>query len=233
MSEDSAVTPSWAEVILRAMDSRLCELHVALPGRVETYNPATQTADVKPMIRSTVRRDGTDELIVEELPVIPSVPVLFPRAGSFFVSLPVKPGHFGMLVFNERSIDRFRALGADEPPGDNRCHALAGATFLPCALTPSSAKLADAHADNLVVGRDGGSAIHIRPDDEIHLGSDGAAEKVVTEATLKTELKTLMTAAAAAAVPGDGGKVAFQSVETALGIPATSLGGSEVVKGDV
>ena len=223
MSDDDDITPSWADVILRAMDSRLCELHVALPGRVETYDPATQTADVKPMIQNVVREEAGTELVPEELPVVPTVPVLFPRAGAFFVSLPVKPGDFGMLVFNERSIDRFRAIGEDDPPGDNRCHSLAGATFLPCALVPSKQKLADAHPDNLVVGRDGGSAIHIRPDDEIHMPGDNASDVMALVSTVQQIIDAV---AATVIVPGDGGA----ALKTA--ISAVILAGSSSVRAD-
>ena len=223
MSEDQSTTPTWADVILRALDSRLCEVHVALPGRVESYDPAKQTADVKPVVKSPIRKEGGTELLSEELPVVPSVPVLFPRAGEFFVSLPVKAGHFGLLVFNDFSIDRFRALGEDAAPGDSRCHTLTGAVFLPVALTPSAQKLADAHADNLVVGRDGGSAIHIRPDDEIHMPGDGASDVMALVSTVQQIIDAV---AATVIVPGDGGA----ALKTA--ISAVILAGSSKVRAD-
>lgn len=192
---DDAETPTWEQIIQEAMDDRLLDVHVALPGKVaKVYDDKPTRVDVKPMIRAVLEEEDTGEFVDEELPVIPSVPVTALRAGDFFVSMPIKVGDTGQLLFNERSIDRFRATGEDVPPGDNRMHSLNGAVFIPTGLGKSADDLADAHPDNLVVGRDGGCAIHIRPDDQIHLGSDGAADFVALAALVTTQLAAIASA---------------------------------------
>jgi hypothetical protein len=86
------------------MTSRLRELHTALPCRVESYNASKQTADVLPMIKRQVP-DGDGGYTLEDLPVLPNVPVAFPRGGGgFFMSFPLQKGDFVFVVFSERAI---------------------------------------------------------------------------------------------------------------------------------
>ena len=63
------------------MDSRIDEIHTAMPGKVVSFNSTRNTVDVQPQFRqSTERADGTFE--VEDLPVIPDVPIAWPRGGG-------------------------------------------------------------------------------------------------------------------------------------------------------
>ena len=131
-----ADTPTMAEVIRRALEDRVNDINVALPGRVESFNKNNQTADIKPLIRRVIRtRKGAP--IEEELPVIPNIPVVFPRAGGYIITLPVQVGDTGQIIVNQRNIDRWREVGgADVNPGDQRCHDLSAAVFYP-GLSPS------------------------------------------------------------------------------------------------
>src|SRR5207253_7611028 len=80
-------SPTLSEVLRVALDARLADLHVSLPGRVERYNPNTKLADVKPLLQSTIIDEEDNEQLVS-LPVIPNVPVVFQGAGGFRVTFP-------------------------------------------------------------------------------------------------------------------------------------------------
>lgn len=150
-------SPSLEEVLRMATHQALFEVHTALPGKVEKYDEKTQKADVKPLLKRTVINDDGTELS-ESLPVISDVPVLFPRAGGFFISFPVQPGDFVLLVFCERSIDKFTAgTGGEVDPVDLRMHDLSDAVALP-AFYPFSRPIKDANPDDLVLGQDAGGA---------------------------------------------------------------------------
>ena len=129
MSE--AITPpTLTEVIREALDARLESVRVAMPGIVQAYNAATQSADVLPSVRGSVLEvDGS--LTPEALPVIPDVPVMFPRAGGFFLSFPLIPGDSVLLVFSESDLGEWRRVGSVVDPGDTRRHTLAGAIAIP------------------------------------------------------------------------------------------------------
>jgi hypothetical protein len=197
-------TPTLAELIRNSFDFYLEDVHTCLPGRVEKYDPAEQRADVQPMIqRRLVAEDGQE--ILESLPQIPEVPVAFPRSGEFFVSFPIKQDDLGILVFSERSMELYLEGQADKAGGDDpvdyRKHDLTDAFFLPGGY-PWKKSLVDAHADNLVVGKDGGLQTHYKSS-EIALGEENPIEKVLlgtvfraNQATLDTALNTGWTALA-------------------------------------
>lgn len=198
------------------MTSRLRELHTALPCRVESYNASKQTADVLPMIKRQVP-DGDGGYTLEDLPVLPNVPVAFPRGGGgFFMSFPLQKGDFVFVVFSERAIGAWRQKGQSTTPGDLRMHSLAGAVALPC-LYPSDDALDDAHASNMVLGKDGtdGAQIEITST-EVHLGS-GATKKAARGGDTLTSSSGLASWAQAVetAITGLGGSVAPTFASTA------------------
>jgi len=151
------ITP--AETYRRILDARLADLHTALPGRVRSYDAATQTADIEPMIKRGVPTGGEeDEVVLETLPVLPSVPVLFPSGGQCFVTFPLSVGDPVLLVFSERDTSQFRATGAVSDPGVPTMHGLSGAVAIPCAFGPRSAAMSGVSSTDLVLGRQSGLA---------------------------------------------------------------------------
>lgn len=179
-------TPELEDVIRLALDNFQSSFHVALPGRIESYDESTQTANVKPLLKNSfVDADGVD--VVEDLPVINSVPVQFMRGGGFFLSFPIVKGDHVLLVFNERSIDKFQTgTGDDTDPVDTRMNNLSDAVAIP-GFYPDSKALGDAHPSNTVLGKDGGTQIHVA-DGKIELGAEASADKVSLDSKLQVEL---------------------------------------------
>ena len=164
-------TPEWEDVIRAALESRLLDVHTAIPARAEADREGG-VVPVKPLVRR-VLEDERGKLVEESLPVLPSVPVASFRAGGMFVSLPVKKGDHGLLVFSEAAIDRYRATGQEGSPGDVRRHGLSGAVFWPGGIVPTEDTPTDEHADNLVIGLDEDNAqIHITPSGSVIVGQD-------------------------------------------------------------
>ena len=184
-------SPSLPELIRMAIARALADVHVSLPGSVQAYDPATQRADVQPLLRRTlVASDGT-ELAAETLPILMDVPVVFPRGGGGFVSWPLAKGDLVHVVFVEASIDQWLdGDGELTTPSDFRRHSLSDAVAYP-GLYPRGRALADAHAENLVWGFDGGAQVHVRPDGEVHLASNEAADYVALAQLVKDEITAL------------------------------------------
>ncbi len=134
------------------------DLHVALPGRVESYDATTQTVVVQPMLKRVGR--GVDDVReVDTHPAIPDVPVAFPGAGAWFVTFPLAKGDTGLLVFCEADLSPWRATSQNSDPLDDGRHTLAGAVFVP-GLRASAGTL-PARPDHMVLGKVGGAEIHI------------------------------------------------------------------------
>jgi hypothetical protein len=184
-------SPGLASVISEAMRTQLVDVHTALPGRVESYDGSRQVADVKPMLRRVIRRENM-ERVSEELPVLPCVPVLWPRGGGAFISLPLQAGDFGFLLFAEYSLDRFRSTGDDVDPGDERRHDLANAVFLPCGPFPSSQTISDTSGSEVRIGIDEDYVIGISAS-EAKLPHD-ATEFLARADRVLSELNSIKTA---------------------------------------
>ena len=187
-------TPDLAEVLRVAMDNRLSDLHVALPGRVEKYDLAQQSADIKPLIKRAFQTaDGVE--VLEALPVIPQVPIVFPRAGGFFISLPVKKGDLVTLLFCERSIDKYtKGTGKDTDPVDLRQHEMIDAVAFP-GFYPFSEAIEEASESDMVIGYDGGMQMTIDDAGAMALAAVGAAKQAVALATkTESELSKIQTA---------------------------------------
>lgn len=200
--------------------------HVAYPGRVQSYDATTQTADVVPLIRQQVPQpDGSYAL--EELPVLPCVPVVFPRTVGHFLAFQIRAGDTVQLLCNTSAIGHWRVGDGDVcDPGDLRRQHLAHAVAVP-GLYTAGRKLAHAPTgnDELVIGADAdsGTRITIRTngsvliaqggttvaaidaDGTVHIG--GAAGEFVALANLVSSNLTTLKAAisGAAVVPNDGG----------------------------
>lgn len=159
MSVDSR-TPTLEEVIRTAFLRLTDGVHTSLPGRIESYDSSSQKADIKPLIKNVlVPVDGPE--IVEELPVLPDVPVIFPRSGRFFISLDLQPGDMVLLVFIERSIDRWsQGQGDDTNPIDLRRFSLADAVAIP-GLFPFPRALHSSSTDGVKLGEDAVNGIRL------------------------------------------------------------------------
>lgn len=182
-------TPSLAQLLKLAIDNRLLDVHTALIGRIEKYDASSQLADIQPVLRRAIKtHEGINQ---EDLPLLVDVPVIFPRAGSFFLSLPIQLGDYVQVIFNETSIDEFFTASTPTTKSAGR-FTLQGAVAMP-GIFPHAASLQSAHKNNLVAGKDDGVQIHI-DGEKIRLGSDKADEALAVASKVKEELDRIKSA---------------------------------------
>lgn len=137
----SGIVPELGDSINTAVKRFLLDLNVCLPGKVTAYDRETQFADVEIQL---YQKANSGKL--EPYPVIPNVPVKWPRAmgGSAFIHLPLQAGDDVLLVFAQRSIDNWKTQGGMSDPDDPRLHhltdayALVGGSALPDAFSPAT-----------------------------------------------------------------------------------------------
>ena len=182
-------SPTLAEVIRSAMDCRGLEIHTSLPCRVEKIDKDGKFVDVKPVIRRRfLNPDGSE--INESLPVIPRVPIAWPRAGKFFITFPIKPGDLVELVITEASRDAFQGGSeiVETDPDDFRRFDLSDAWAYPGGGHPDSTALKNFDPDDLVIGVDGGVVAHFKDSGEIHLGSKNADQFIALAIKTRDEI---------------------------------------------
>lgn len=162
---------SEREMLRRVIASALLEVHTSQPGRVESYDAERQVADVLP----EVRPGG------EALPVIPCVPVIWPRGGGAYLHLPLERGDTGLIVSCEVDVAHWRVRGQPGVPGDTRRHHLAHSVFLP-GLAVASATLQTSAGATVLAGSD------------LRLGAADADQQVLGGNDTKDAMNTWLSA---------------------------------------
>lgn len=182
--------PTMAQLLKHAIEGRLLDVHTALIARVESYDATRQLVTVAPVLtRSVETMNG--EWLSEELPLLCDVPVLFPRAGGFFISFPIQPGDFVQLIFNETDIEAWHE-NKEAMGGHCQRFTLNGAVAIP-GVFPQTKALTGAHKSNLVLGKEEGLQVHI-DDQKIRLGSALANEALALATNVKAELEKIRAA---------------------------------------
>jgi hypothetical protein len=161
--------PTFSEFIREAIRADLLDLHVSMPGKVDTYDHTTQKASIVPLIKTKLKDYDSTEI---EIPVLNNVPVRWDCAngGESFIHLPLKPGDTGMIMFTDRSIDNYLSISStseivplyhDNP----RHHDLNDTWFIP-GIRPFAKSLQNTSADDIII-KNGDLTIQIDPDGAI------------------------------------------------------------------
>ncbi len=169
-------TPTLAEVINDMIEAKILDVHVSMPGKVDTYDHTQQKADIKPLLRKKYTVNGGT---VVEIPVIPGVPVQCPAAnnGAAYIHLPLKPDDLGLIIFTDRSIDTWLSGdGEITSPNDPRHHDLSDAIFIP-GIRPFKQPLSNTSADNFIL-QNGPMRIELDPSGKISI--TGASNEMVS-----------------------------------------------------
>ncbi len=172
---------------------------MSLPGRIVTYDAATQTADVQIQLEIPLNRlDGRGEVVrgkhtYEALPELHGVPIGHPRGGGFFVHFPMVAGDFVWVMFSDLSLDEFTRTGTVSQPTDVRSHDL-----FPYAIPSSDPSqpnpiAPEPAAGKLVLGAEGGSGtVRVEGDLEV-TGDIECTGEVTANAELEGESVGLST----------------------------------------
>lgn len=193
----SEQTPRMRSALLAMINARLAEVYTGMPGIVVSYDPESKRASIQPALPRGYQLRGDRQ--VEKLPVINEVPILWPAfMGGVRIKGTLIPGDHVWLMFSQRSVDRWKALGGQvSDTGDDRMHSISDAFAYPGG-TPG--------------GDDGDPQIEFTVGGEIHAG--GSAQ-LATVADLQSLLTAIINGIAAA-VEGDGGAAALTSIQIEL-----------------
>ncbi|MEM9407166.1 MAG: Gp138 family membrane-puncturing spike protein [Acidobacteriota bacterium] len=176
---DNEFDVSLGDVLEVHSDNLQEELHTAIPARVESYNASDQTCDAQPVVRRAVpAADGS--IVRTPFPIIRAVPVAWPRAGSWYLHMPLEAGDTVLLVFAERDFAKWRQTGEEADPLDVRLNHMSHAIAIP-GLYPRTRELGDTPSDALVIGRDGGPTVRITAAGEVLIGGVGASKGVARQ----------------------------------------------------
>ncbi len=227
------ITPTDAEMLEAIIASALIDVHVALPGQIQSYSPATQTATVQLQVKRVLPASA-GKFATEDLPVLENVPVEFLRTKTHMVTLPLVAGDYGLVVFSEMSLDQWRSKGENTSPGDIGRHTLTGGVFrpglMPVAQTiPPPALGGDDIGDDIVIGLIGGGQIRVKPDGSVQavaggLGGQSADDFVTMAGRLLAAMGVMLAAGAANPAAGAANFAAAKSAwDVLIATPAGDI----------
>jgi hypothetical protein len=112
------------EAMRVAFNSLVSSVWTALPGYVVSYDADANTATVQPGINGLVTAPD-DSITPVQLPVLPDLPVMFPRGGGCTFTFPIKKGDECLVIFVARAAAGWKQCGGIQPPNQPRMHSLA------------------------------------------------------------------------------------------------------------
>lgn len=189
---------------------------MAIPGIIQSFDAAKQTATVQPAITENIKIGNRDAQAMN-LPILSDVPVQFPRAGGYSVTFPVKSGDECLLVFADMCIDGWWQSGGVQNQMERRRHdlsdaiAIIGITSVPNAVTDYSTDAFQARSD------DGSTYIEIKTPNIKIVATDVTIE--ASTVNIKAPLTTI------------DGNLVVTGEATISEIPFTPHKHSEVSKG--
>ena len=120
-------TGNEEEFYRRMGENWAANLRVAIPGIIKSFDSVAQTVTVQPAIRERIvsANDGTLHHIA--LPELLDVPIVFPRAGGFVLTMPISEGDECLVVFSDMCIDAWFSNGGVQNQIERRRHDLSDA----------------------------------------------------------------------------------------------------------
>jgi hypothetical protein len=156
------------ETLRMAFDSQLANLWTSLPAIVTAVDLTKMTVSAQPSLKgSTLQPSG--EYTSNNLPILVDVPIQFPSAGGFALTLPIKTGDEILIVFASRCIDAWWQSGGIQEQLEFRMHdlsdgfAIVGISSVPNVIPNISAINAQLRS------KDGTTFLEITPDGKINL----------------------------------------------------------------
>lgn len=117
LASQERAAASLEDVIRAFVRQDRLDLHTALPGIVQGYDPGARTVSVQCAIQRQIAGVGP-----VSVPLLVDVPLVFPEGGGFTLTFPVMTGDECLVIFSERCIDAWWALGGVQPLAELRAH---------------------------------------------------------------------------------------------------------------
>lgn len=174
----------------------LCELRVAVPGIIQSFDETKQTATVKIAIRENMLNPATFVPTPTEIPILVDVPVVMSRAGGFSLTFPVKAGDECLLIFGDNDYGAWWQSGGVQNQVDRRRHDLSDSFAivgiwnqqnLLSNYDPDAVQLRSDDGTKLVEIRDGVINIETTDDSDITINASGTG-KVIIESAVEVDV---------------------------------------------
>jgi hypothetical protein len=178
-------SPRPEAAIKDMVQGELRKVHTMCPGKVLSYDAATQTAKVELLVKKRYKDPETDEIVYDRALIIPQCPVAFPSGGGFSITFPLQEGDAVVVLFAERSLSEWKASPNNTPqePFDGRVFNASDAIVIPGAPSPSRPLAGNATASNAVVIKT----------TEVRMGDATASQALALASAVEAKLNSLIS----------------------------------------
>jgi hypothetical protein len=167
----------------------LSNINTCMPGVITKYDPKTTTATVKPGFKRKYKNQDSPV----SMPDISDCPVHLPRFGNVVIRPPISQilNSPCWILFSQRSIDQFMALGSPTDPLDSRKFALTDGWVIPGLTTEKNPIESKAGEESLEISY-GNAYFEITQDGKFSIKNNNA-ELITAISELTTALKAAKT----------------------------------------
>lgn len=116
------------------INEAMFRIRSCIPGIIQSYNPANNTAEVQPAIRERLV-DDEGKVVYQALPLLINVPIVFPSTSSAKITFPINKNDQCLVIFSDLSIDHFWEKGSIQNPVEVRRHDLSDGIAIPCGIS--------------------------------------------------------------------------------------------------
>ncbi len=205
----------------------------AMPGIVQAVDFTTMTCEVQPAIKGAVQdKDGNVTSV--KYPKLVDVPIVFPSAGGFMVTLPLKVNDEVLVCFAARCIDSWwQSGGYNNVPAEARMHDLSDGFAIPGPRSQPKLPSGAISSTGAQVRNDAGTTyVEISGDGKIKLVSpseiDVTAPKISLTAASEVDVNAPVVNIAGAATTITGNLVVTGTITsgivTAAGLVVSGAG---------
>lgn len=169
---ESQKTPTLTGLFKELKKSLSDELKVSMPAEIISIKEykGKQKIDVRPYFKNKYP-DGAEL----DMPIIYNVPVANLRSESAIISMPLKKGGKVMLLFSDRSLEKWLSSGKRQNPEDTRSHHISDAIAYP-GLYPFSESIPLANDTDIFIKNEN---LEIRVKPNGHLQVFNQSEELV------------------------------------------------------
>ena len=167
-------------------------VRTSIPGIITKYYPEEQVADIQ--IAITRRKRSGSDVVQEEIPILPKVPVRQPRSKESFIHLPLKANDKVIVFFHDRDVDNYRKSGKVSEANTIRKHSLSDAFCIPGCFEDSEKLTFDAGDADKIVIQNGDAKLSLSAAGEIRIGKKGeeASNPIVLGNEIKEKLDRIL-----------------------------------------
>lgn len=211
------------EALMMAQEGHAANLWTALPGIIQSFDPAARTCVVQPTIQALVTNpDGSTQWVT--LPVLVDCPVQFAQGGGVVLTFPITQGDECLVVFASRCIDSWWQSGGIQVQAELRMHSLSDGFVLPGVRSKPNVEGAISTTEAQLRSVDGTTKVRLNPSSHTVVTETTGAKTTVAPNDVKLEVgTTTFELTPTGFVASAGGTAGINMTANALTLTGTSI----------